>query len=169
MVKSDYDDEERGDKTFQRTANDCKLAESIAIAVGGEEHKKEAAYSVMTNMAKKFKNEFMEVADDMKVTSKPERITPEYCASILDDAGITPKQMRMIKRKVEAVLPKRMKPLFPTEREVDQLSEGYLEPTWGEPYMYKAEGKKTEKIEWWWKPLDKVVSQHLKRVFGGLQ
>ena len=168
MTKADYsEDAEKGDKTFQRVANNNKLAESIATAVGGKDHAKEGAYSVILNMGKKYKSEFIAATRTLKVGTVPERMTPEYCASILDDAGITPKQMRMIKRKVEGWLPDGMKPLFPTEREVDALSEGYLEPTWGEPYKYKAENKRIEKIEWWWKPVNKAVELYLKRVFGG--
>lgn len=86
--------------------------------------------------------------------------------AIIDDMGITVNQYRMMKRKIESYLPEAMRPLFPTEKAIGTLSDGFFEPMHGDPYYYKEDGKPTKKIEWWWKPIDKIVEEHLKKWFS---
>ena len=86
--------------------------------------------------------------------------------AVIDDMGITVNEYRMMKRKIESYLPEAMRPLFPTERAIGTLSDGFFEPMHGDPYYYKEDGKPTEKIEWWWKPVDKIVEEHLKKWFS---
>ena len=168
MNKADYaKGTKAADKTFQRAAQRSKLAKSLTTAVGGTENEAKAAYSILKLMGRKYPGEMKSVIRDLKIAPVLDGpMSKEEAMATIEDMGITTNQYRMMKRKIESFLPEKMCPLFPTERDLGTLSDGFFEPKHGDPYYYKEEGRKKEKIEWWYKPVDKVVEAHLKKVFG---
>ena len=125
------------------------------------------SFSLIKLIGKKYPNELKNVIRDLNIAPILDGpMSKEEAMAIIDDMGITINQYRMMKRKVESYLPEKMRPLFPTERAIGTLSDGYFEPMHGDPCYYKEDGKPTEKIEWWYKPVDKVVAAHLKKWFS---
>jgi len=167
MKKADYAAKgaEEADKTFQRGASRTKLAKSLAVAVGGKDNEDDAAYSIIKLMGKKYPAKMKDVVRDMGLASVLNKMSKEEAMAVIEDMGITTNQFRMMKRKIESFLPEKMRPLFPTERDIETLTDGYFEPVHGKPYYYKEDGRKAEKIEWWYKPVDELVTSHLKQWF----
>lgn len=165
LNKVDYsEDVDDADDRFQRAAKDNKLVSTILTAIGGEEYNHQAAISLIKALGKRHRDAFLQAAEDLKVPVAT-KMSPEYTSAIMKDANLNKTQLRMIKRKIEAFLPEGQK-LFPSEREICELEEGFHEPTIGDSFYYEEEGRERELIEWWYKDIDLSVENYLKRLFS---
>ena len=168
LNKVDYsEDVDAADTRFQRAAKDNKLVHTILTSIGGKDHNPHAAVSLIKALGKKHPDAFLQAAEDLKVPVAT-KMSPEYTSAIMKDANLNKTQLRMIKRKIEAVLPEGQK-LFPTEREICELEEGFQEPNIGDSFYYDEKGKERELIEWWYKDVDISVEKYLKRLFLGMR